>query len=111
MKSGRARGRREQGRLHVLARGLGTDEKGDLAGRRERVVDVDAIEGRNAERKKAGTTILTAKEVQGDERLAPLMKQLRSHLGSLHGNVAGLKPVRAALEEAEGVVMRFASMT
>ena len=112
VRNGRARGRREEGRLHALARGLGTDENGDLVGRREGSVDVDvdAVDGRKLDRKKAGV-VLAAREVEGDERLAPLVKQLRSHLGSLQGNVGGLGPVRKALEDVEGAVMRFAEMT
>ena len=109
MRQGRARARKEGGRLHGLARGVGTDGNGDLVGR---VVDgdVDVIGGRREGGGKLGV-VLGAKEVEGDERLAPLVKQLRSHLGSLQGNVGGLGPVRAALEDVEGAVMRFAEMT
>ena len=114
VRNGRAKARKEEGRLHGLARGVGTDGNGDLItqGGRERGDDgdVDVIEGRRTGGGNVGV-VLGAKEVEGDERLAPLVEQLRSHLGSLQGNVGGLGPVRAALEDAEGAVMRFSAMT
>jgi kinetochore protein Fta7 len=60
-------------------------------------------------RKREGRVVLTGQDVEDDPELVPLVKQLRSHLTSMRGNVAGLKDMRAELGRAEGALRLFDS--
>jgi CENP-Q, a CENPA-CAD centromere complex subunit len=107
--------------LHRVARDLKAaaenDDESDVIGghisRRRIDFDTDRTEGdeidgliptaaRTRAREKKFT--LTKEKIDTDAALAPLVAQLRSHLGSMAGNVAGLKGVRDAMGEVEGVL-------
>ena len=114
---------REARSYHAVARGLettgyeeedGTAGAGSIGSIKMEMQDDDGDEmmdnliptaARTRQRRK--NVALTNEAIDKDEDLAPLVKQLRSHLGSMQGNVAGLAGLREELGRAEGVVMKF----
>ena len=52
---------------------------------------------------------LTASTLEEDPDLAPLVKQLRSHLNSMQSNVSSLQPVKRDLARVEGDLLRLTS--
>lgn len=58
-------------------------------------------------RRKADKVVLTNEVLDNNPDLAPLVKQLKSHLTSMRGNVAGLKAVRQELGLAEEALRQF----
>ena len=117
VRSERGLARTQEGRLHSIARGVEVDEdqhgeSGRFGNERERIEEHQMEESgqswQTRRTRKQKTDALTTAEVENDPHLAPLVKQLRSHLGSMQNNTASLKPVKEALEDAEGALSSFA---
>ena len=106
VRSERALARRQEGRLHAIARDVEIDADGETDNFESRDLDQNRLRWQTRSRTKKPA--LTNEEVGGDEKLAPLVKQLRSHLSSMSTNTAGMTPVRDALEDAEGALSAFA---
>jgi kinetochore protein Fta7 len=54
-----------------------------------------------------GGTEIGASDGEVDEEMAPLLKQLRDHLGSMQNNTAGMMPVLEAMEGTKVALGRF----
>jgi kinetochore protein Fta7 len=113
-----------QGRnLHNLARTLDIDVDADDAGAQQgpsarfskRSIDddddrMDALVPTAArKRQKRRNTALTNEVIEQDTDLAPLVKQLRSHLSSMQSNAASLTSMRTVLGQGERAMMRLSS--
>jgi kinetochore protein Fta7 len=94
--------RQEEKRMQNGERGReGMDEEEDIIG---------VLQPTQATRpSRGGKVVLMIEDVENDPELAPLVKQLRSHLMSMRGNVAGLKDMRTELGRAEDALRLFDS--
>lgn len=119
VRRGREVAARQRRDLHPLARDLITADDDDDGGRRLGAAKMGMSKEDNEEmmasliptaarsRRKKTHVALTNEVIEKDEDLAPLVKQLRSHLGSMQSNVAGLKKLRHTMDSAESMLMRF----
>ncbi len=118
VKRGREVEERQKRSLHTVARDVngGNEQKGN-GGRvpgSSRMTDdhdedmMDTLISTAARTRQNKTLIaLTNEAIEKDDDLGTLVKQLRSHLGSMQSNVAGLKDLRHSIGSAESVITRL----
>jgi kinetochore protein Fta7 len=83
-------------------------ERGEVEqGFHEEDDEIGLVPTQATRRRREGRVMLTSEDVNDDPDLAPLIKQLRSHLTSMRGNVAGLKDMRTELGRAEDALRLF----
>ena len=110
-REGAARQRRE---LHPIARDMLADEEvdgetgsGGMGGVQDEDMMDSLVPTAARTRQRKTHMALTNESIEKDEDLAPLVKQLRSHLGSMQSNVAGLKDLTQVMDSAESTLLRF----
>ncbi|KAK4946156.1 hypothetical protein LTR10_014667 [Elasticomyces elasticus] len=104
--SSELRRKKERG-LHPIARQLDTNEDdGVEVDEIERINTIAGIYKSAGQPDPGSITTLNSDE---DADLEPLLNQLRSHLLSMQNNVAGMKPVLAAVDETKMALDLFAA--
>ena len=106
-------GRRQSSRLHPIAQRVAEAEDDEEHKEDEHVGQRVANEADDAgsswrQKKKARKIALTNEEISKDPKLDALVKQLRPHLASMQGNVAGLEGLRKELDPASQAVREMA---
>ena len=113
VRRGREVAARQRRELHPVARDMFDGDEEDRAGCGRTGGEQDGeildslIPTTARTRRRKEHLALTNEAINKDEDLAPLVKQLRSHLGSMQNNVAGLEDLRSTMDNAEMTVMRF----
>ncbi|KIV77270.1 hypothetical protein PV11_09081 [Exophiala sideris] len=104
--SSELRRKKERG-LHPIARQLDTNEDDGVGV--DQIERINTIAGISKSAGQPDPGSLTSPNSDEDADLEPLLNQLRSHLLSMQNNVAGMKPVLAAVDETKMALDLFAA--